>query len=72
MKIREVSEYAITLILCVQLRAKEREKRERAHREKAEVYLRVKNDRRVGMEKEGKMIFYLSTYKKQENALQIF
>ena len=30
-----------------------------------------KNERRVGNEKEGKMIFYLSTYKKQENALQI-
>ena len=40
--------------------------------EKLERDFRIKNERRVGMEKEGKMIFYLSTYKKQENALQIF
>ena len=44
----------------------------RGEDEKEEVGLRIKNERTVGIEKEGKMIFYLSTYKKQENALQIF
>ena len=56
----------VCVLLCV-----ERERERENNLWNSEVGFR-KNERRVGNEKERKMMFYLSTYKKQENALQIF